>query len=281
MRFLGIALGLLLAGAVAGAAAAPATVNPASDLAAFHRYFQQRFPRLALADYLNGPYNFNASERSQWKEIMQFPPYAFALQEGHELFDKKFPDGKSYGDCFPHGGIGIAADYPKFDARTGRVVTLGILINQCRAGNGLPKLSLTKGAMAAIESYMTDTSRGKPIAVTIPDDPRALAAYEAGKKYFYSRHGQLNFSCASCHMQSAGMRLRGDTLAPALGLAAIFPIYRSKWGDMGTLVRRFISCDEKVGAAPAKPDSDRYRNLAYFLTYMSNGVPLGGPAARP
>lgn len=282
--------GLLTAALFLGAAAAPApgtaravpaSVNPAQDLASFQAYFKQRFPNIPFAGYVNGPYNFSASERAQWKEIMQFPPYEFALQEGKELFETKFTDGKSYADCFPDGGNGIAQNYPKFDPRSGRVVTLGTLVNQCRTGNGMKPLSLTKGDMAAIESYMADTSRDKPIDIKIPNDPRALAAYEAGKEYFYSRRGQLNFSCASCHVQSAGRQLRGDTLAPALGMAAIFPIYRSKWGDMGTLVRRFIGCNVKVRAQPLKADSDRYRDLAYFLTYMSNGLPLAGPAARP
>lgn len=283
-----MASGLLAMALLLGAAGAPATgksgaaaANPAQDLASFQAYFRQRFPNIPIADYVNGPYNFSASERAQWKDIMQFPPYEFALQEGKQLFETKFPDGKSYADCFPDGGIGIAQDYPKFDPKSGRVVTLGILVNQCRVENGLKPLSLTKGDMAAIESYMADTSRGKPIDIQIPNDPRALAAYEAGKEYFYSRRGQLNFSCASCHVQSASKQLRGDTLAPALGIAAIFPIYRSKWGDMGTLVRRFIGCNEKVRAEPVKADSDRYRDLAYFLTYMSNGLPLAGPAARP
>jgi hypothetical protein len=41
-------------------------------------------------------------------------------------------------------------------------------------------------------------------ALKIPNDPRALAAYQNGEKYFYARRGQLNFSCASCHVQAAG-----------------------------------------------------------------------------
>lgn len=281
MRMLFAVLGLLLLPHLAQAATPSTSVDPAADLKAFQGYFKSRFPDLALKDYVNGPYNFSKSERAQWQQILEFPPYEFALQEGKQLFETEFPDGRTYGSCFPHGGVGIAQTYPKFDANTGKVVTLGIALNDCRKTNGMKPLSLTKGDLAAIETYMADTARGRKIDVTIPDDPRALAAYEAGKKYFYSRRGQLNFSCASCHVQAAGKRLRGNVLAPALGMAAIFPIYRSKWGDMGTLVRRFIGCNRKVKAEPVKADSARYRDLAYFLTYMSNGLPMAAPGARP
>ena len=55
--------------------------------------------------------------------------------------------------------------------------------------------------------------------VVIPDDPRALAAYEAGKEYYYTRRGQLEFACENCHMQSAGILLRADRLSGMLGQA--------------------------------------------------------------
>ena len=43
--------------------------------------------------------------------------------------------------------------------------------------------------MAALTAYMAYTSRGKPFDIKIPDDPRALAAYENGKEYFYPAAG--------------------------------------------------------------------------------------------
>ncbi|MDD2876086.1 MAG: sulfur oxidation c-type cytochrome SoxA [Acidiphilium sp.] len=278
MRLAFIALALTVSAPLAQAASQP---DPAADMKAFQGYFLKQFPKLPLAAYVNGPYNFSKSESDQWKQIMEFPPYQFAVDDGKKLFETKFPDGKTYASCFPNGGIGIAQNYPMFDAKTGKVVTLGIAINRCRVANGQKKLKLTVGPLADISAYMTSTSDGKPINVVIPHNPKALAAYEAGKEYFYTRRGQLNFSCASCHVQAAGMHLRGDVLSPALGLTAAFPLYRSSWGDMGTLVRRFIGCNQKVKSEPSKPDSTAYRDLAYFMTYMDNGLPESGPGARP
>ena len=271
---------LALAAAFAGGAA-PTPSSPAADQAAFARFFKERFPTVTQADFGNGPYAVNAPMRKQWEEIMEFPPYDFALDEGKTAFESKFANGKSYGDCFANGGIGIRQDFPYFDPKTGDIVTLDLAINRCREGNGEKPLGYQTGMMASITAYMAETSRGKPFDIKIPDDPRALAAYDEGKKYFYSRRGQLNFSCASCHVGASGQRLRGDILAPALGILAAFPIYRSDWGSMGTIDRRFTSCSSQMRSEPLPPQDPVYRKLEYFLSYMSNGIPISGPGTRP
>ena len=117
--------------------------------------------------------------------------------------------------------------------------------------------------------------------IKIPNDPRALAAYENGKRYFYTRRGQLNFSCASCHVQSPGEHLRAEILAPALGILNAMPIYRSEWSGMGTTSRRFVTCNSQTRAVPLEPQSDQYRDLEYYLSYLGNGLPISGPGARP
>ncbi|MGD9170291.1 MAG: sulfur oxidation c-type cytochrome SoxA, partial [Candidatus Thiodiazotropha sp.] len=147
--------------------------------------------------------------------------------------------------------------------------------------NGEKPMKYKKGPINNILSYIAYESRGQITNVEIPsDDPRALKAYEEGKKFYYTRRGQLNFSCAHCHLQNAGMILRTETLSPAQGHTTHFPVYRSKWGTVGTLHRRFTGCNKQVRAKPFEAHGDEYRNLEYFLTYMSNGLPLNGPGAR-
>lgn len=274
------ALGLVCALAAASAWA-DERVDPNADRVAFARHFREAFPAVKLEEFGNGPYAVNAAMRKQWEEIMQFPPYEFALDEGRAEFARKFANGTSYADCFPNRGVGIRQDYPHFDRKTGEVVTLALAINACRVANGEKRLDLETGLMASITAYMAESSRGKPFDIKIPDDKRALAAYADGKRYFYTRRGQLNFSCASCHVTAAGLRLRGDILAPAYGILGSFPIYRSEWGSMGTIGRRFTSCSLQMRSEPLAPDDPSYRNLEYFLSYMSNGVPITGPGARP
>ncbi len=159
-------------------------------------------------------------------------------------------------------------------------MTLEWAINRCRERNGEKRLRYGRGALAQISAYLAYLSRGKLTNVVIPDDPRALAAYEDGKRFYYSKRGQLNFSCANCHIHSGGMMIRADLLSPALGQTSHWPVYRKRWGSIGTLQRRYRGCNGQVRAAGFKLQGREYRNLEYFHTYMSNGIPLNGPGGR-
>lgn len=280
MRLLLIPLTALLL-ATAHAAAVADDIDPAIEARAFQNYFFKKFPDVKPEDFVNGPYALNEDMRRQWEEKEQFPPYEFSLEAGKELFAKPFPNGKHYADCFPDQGIGIRQNYPRFDERSGKVITLELALNQCREANGEAPISYVGDDMAALTAYMAFTSRGKPLDIKVPDDPRAREAYESGKRYFYTRRGQLNFSCATCHVQNPGERLRAEVLAPALGILNAMPIYRSEWGGMGTISRRFITCNSQVRGVPLEPQSDEYRDLEYFLSYVSNGLPISGPGSRP
>ncbi len=275
------ALALAALAFTAAPSVAAETPDPTADAKAFQNYFTQKFPKLKLEDFVNGPYSMNEDMHKQWEEKEQFPPYDFSLDLGKEMFSKPFKNGKSYADCFPNGGIGIRQDYPIFDPKEGKVVTLELALNRCREANGEAPFSYVKDEMAALTAYMAFTSRGKPFDIKIPNDPRALEAYQNGKRYFYTRRGQLNFSCASCHVQNPGERIRAEILAPALGILNAMPIYRSEWGGMGTISRRFTTCNSQIRGVPLDPQADEYRDLEYYLSYVSNGLPISGPGARP
>lgn len=260
---------------------AVALASPEADRQAFSDYYTKKFSETPLEDFVNGIYSIDSKSREQWEEIEEFPPYEIDIDKGKELFETAFANGKTYGSCFDNEGIGVRQNYPHWDKDKGQVMTLELAINQCREANGEKPLKYKKGALAAISAYMAYTSRGKPIAVTVPeDDAGAMAAYEDGKQFFYTKRGQLNFSCADCHMGNSGNYVRADRLSPALGHASHFPVYRSKWGELGTLHRRFGGCNANIRAKPFKAQGKEYRNLEYFLTYMSNGLEFNGPGAR-
>ena len=274
-----IAISLTVGAALlAGAQLAQAT--PEQDKAAFQAYFAKRFPSVPFNDYVNGVYSLDKGSREQWEEIEEFPPYELDLSEGETLFNTPFKNGKSYADCFENGGIGIRQNYPYFDTKAGKVKTLEMEINECREANGEKPYKWKRGKIASVSAYMASTSRGKTINIVIPDDPRALAAYEDGKRHYYAKRGQLNFSCANCHVNGAGQKVRADMLSPGLGHPSHFPVYRSKWGNLGTLHRRYAGCNKQVRAKPFKAQSTEYANLEYFHTFMSNGLTINGPGAR-
>ena len=269
-----LVLGLL------GSVTLPVQASPEQDLKDFRAYFTKRFPDTPVNDFVNGVYSIDAASREQWEEIEEFPPYELNIEKGETLFNTPFANGKSYADCFDNGGIGIAHRYPFFDQESGQVITLEGSINACRAANGEKPLGWSKGAIADVSAYMHYTSRGQVINVVVPDNPGAMAAYERGKNHFYAKRGQLNMACADCHVYYSGNKIRADLLSPALGHTSGFPVYRSKWGGMGTLHRRYGGCNKQVRAKPHKSQSDEYKALEYFHTYMSNGLEINGPSAR-
>jgi sulfur-oxidizing protein SoxA len=268
---------LTLAGGIAFSTQA---ATPDEDLTAFKTFFEQRFPGVPMEEYVNGVYSIDPVGRENWEAIEEFPPYEPFIDEGQAMWETPFANGKTYKDCFPDGPA-IQAKFPYWDKQQSKVITLPLALNQCREANGEKPLKYKKGPINDILAYIAFQSRGQVTNVVIPaDDPKALEAYEAGKKFFYTRRGQLNFSCATCHVQNAGMKIRADVLSPALGHTTHWPVYRSKWGTVGTLHRRFTGCNKQVRAKPFKAQGEEYRNLEYFLTYMSNGLELNGPGAR-
>jgi len=255
--------------------------GPEEDRQHMVDYYQQHYPDMDIQEFADGLYAFEQSAREQWLELEDFPPYEPAIDEGREFFSAPFANGKSYADCFENDGIGVRQNYPFFDNDVGAVITIELAINQCREKNGAEPLNYRAHELVAISAYMAYTSRGNMIEVSVPaNNPQALMAYEAGKQFFYSRRGQLDFACSGCHVQSFGLTIRADPLSPAVGQATHWPAYRTVWGDLVTLHRRFQECNFLVRSRPLEEQSIEYRNLEYFLSYMSNGLRLNGPSSR-
>ncbi len=202
------AAGLFLA--LAQPAATADSINPQADFKAFRDYFTQRFPNVPLNDFVNGPYSMDADLRKQWEAIEDFPPYQFAVEKGQEMFATPFKNGKTYGDCFPDKGIGIRQNYPYFDEKAGEVVTLELALNRCRQANGEQAFSYIKDDMAALTAYMAFTSRGKPFAIKIPNDPRALAAYRERRDDISIHAGANSIS----PVQAATYKVQASISAP-------------------------------------------------------------------
>jgi sulfur-oxidizing protein SoxA len=259
----------------------PAFADPEADREAFVAFYESRFDDVPFEEFANGIYAIDADARTQWQDIEQFPPYEFTIDEGRALWFEPFDNGKSYADCFD-GPVGnIRPAYPRWDPDRKQVLTVELAINHCRQSSGLAALEYGSDEIIAIAAYLAYEARGQRVDIEVPkDDPGALAAYEDGKRFYYTKRGQLNFACYDCHVVSAGQYVRADRLSASLGHPTHFPVYRSKLGGMISLHGRFAGCVRDVRARPFALQSEEFRNLEYFLTYMSNGLLWNGPGAR-
>ncbi len=230
-------------------------------------------------EFRYGSYAYDKGGRSQYDEVMEMPPFEDNIDAGKALYEKKFANGKTFKSCFPDPAI--AGEYPKFDDKKGAVVTLTLAINDCLKANGEKPWKLKKGKMADLEAYFASasTEAGKKVHIVIQSEA-AAKAYEAGKKAYYSQRGYLKLSCATCHVQGTGKRVRNEYMSPLLGHTTHFPVYRLKWQGLGTLERRIEGCNKDEGEKPHKVGSPWMSNVLYFMAYMSNEMPIDGPAIR-
>jgi len=249
------------------------------DIRRFRSFFSNKFPNSDLGEFKDGVYAIDPATREQWLEIEEFPPYELAIDEGIEFFETPFTNGKSYADCFENKGESVRQNYPYFDIKSSQVITLELAINQCRESNGEKPLEYGQGELVAISSYMANSSRGLVFDIKVPNE-MAYKAYMNGKQFFYSKRGQLNFSCADCHLKIAGSSLRADRLSPAIGHPTGMPVYRSAWGELGSIGHRYRECNKNIRAKPLAYQSEAYRNLEYYQTLMSNGLVVNGPSSR-
>ena len=236
---------------------------------------QERLPGVPLADYALGAAAFDPALRAEVEAHAN--DGAAVAQSGKALWEKRFRNGRSFANCFPNGGRRIAALYPLYDARLKRVVTLETAINQCLRTHGEALLDPQEAPMARITAYLRTLSNGQKMAVRVP--AAAQERFEQGQRMYFTRMGQRNYACASCHVIGAG-RYFGDTpLSPAIGQATHWPVIRD--GAPLTLHMRMRECLELMGAAPFPAGSDELTHLEYFLASLSSGLPLRANVWRP
>ena len=259
--------------------AATAHASPESDRQELIKYYTTKYPNVKLEDYVYGALAFDADSKAQYDAIMEFPPYESEIEKGRKMWETPLKSGKTYAQCMPNGGKNIAGHYPKFDQAKGKVVTLDNVINDCRVANGEQAYKVDDAkTMGLLMAYMRTLSDGMLANVKV-EGPKATAAYEDGKKTFYSRKGQLNFACASCHVQNGGNRLRSELISPAIGHTVHWPVFRG--GDnLVTLQKRYQGCLKSVRAVSPPADSETLNNLEYFHSAMSNGLPLKASVFR-
>jgi sulfur-oxidizing protein SoxA len=186
---------------------------------------------------------------------------------------------KSCASC--HGAVtsmaGVASHYPKFDPTTGKFLNLELRINQCRTERQhAPPLAYESNELLALTALLTRQSRGLARIVIIGGAVKPL--FEAGRRLFMTRQGQLNLACSQCHDENWGKRLRGDIISQ--GQTDGWPAYRLEWQTLGSLHRRLRACNLGVRAQVLDFGAPEYLALELYLAWRGAQLAIESPGVR-
>ena len=208
-------------------------------------------------------------------------PGMLAAEEGEQIWNTvEGTAGKSCASC--HGDAaesmkGVAAHYPKWDADAKRPINIELQINKCREENmGAEPYAFDKGGQKPLTVYIKHQSLGEPVSVDLSQG-ELQSWWEKGKEVYYTRTGQLNLSCASCHEVNMGKMIRADHLSQ--GQVNGFPTYRLKSG-LTSVHNRFRGCIRDTRGTQPKAFSDELMALEVYVTWRGTGLSVETPAVR-
>lgn len=172
---------------------------------------------------------------------------------------------------------GVAARLPALDAASGRLMNLEGRINACRVSRqGAPAFAYESQELLGLTAFISLHSRGR--ARTVAIDGAAAPYFEAGRRFYQARQGQMNLACGQCHDDNVGRKLRGDTISQ--GQTHGWPAYRLDWQAMGSLQRRLRACSLGVRAEVLDYGAPEYLALELYLAWRGGSLPLESPGVR-
>jgi sulfur-oxidizing protein SoxA len=208
-------------------------------------------------------------------------PSFTAVEQGEELWSTVEGEaGKSCASCHNDASEsmkGVRASMPKWSDKLGKPHTLETRINACRTENMKAEAWKWEAPnMLAMTAYVGLQSRGMPVTVQTDGPMKEWA--DKGKELYYTRVGQLDMACSNCHEDNYGKMIRADHLSQ--GQINGFPVYRLKWGGLGSIHRRFSGCMKNIRATPYKRGSDEFIALELYLASRGSGLAVETPAVR-
>jgi sulfur-oxidizing protein SoxA len=226
-------------------------------------------------------YLFMSAETRALQEDDFLNPGFFAIDQGKALWAKaEGAQGKSCASCHQDAEktmVGIAARYPEYDRKLGRVMDLETRINQERMDKmGTSGWDWESPELLAMTAYLSLQSRGMPVNVSV--DGPAAPYFAAGRAFYQQKRGQLNLACSDCHEDRSGQYLRGDVISQ--GQVNAFPIYRLLWDALGSRQRMFVWCNRSVRAEPYAQGAPDYMALELYVAWRGRGLAIEAPGVR-
>ncbi len=232
-------------------------------------------------DMLYSGWHFRSDE-TQALQADDFENPAFvAVDQALDQFETvEGTEDKSCASCHEGGAeefAGLRAGLPRWNADTGKPETLENIINECRTGRmGADAWKWEAPEMVNMTALIGLQSRGMP--VNVQTDGEMSPWFEKGKELYYTRVGQLDMACSNCHEDNYGRMIRADHLSQ--GQVNGFPVYRLKWGGLGSIHRRFKGCMENIRATPYKRGSDEFIALELYVAARGAGLSVETPSVR-
>lgn len=189
------------------------------------------------------------------------------------------PEGQSCASCHqdPESMRGVRPVYPKWDEARGEVQTLEMQVNECLTEQMSAEAWEWDGNdMKNMTALLASVSRGMPIDVAI--DGPVQSIWEQGREIYYTRYGQLELSCASCHEQNYDNLIRADHLSQ--GHTNGFPVYRFNTTSLVSQHNRFRGCIRDTRAETFPMGSEEFIALELYVASRGNGLSVEGPAVR-
>mgnify|MGYP000253524948 CR=1 FL=1 len=229
-------------------------------------------------DEIFSGWTFRADEtQSLQMDDFDNPSFVF-VDQAIDVYDAvDGSEGKACSSC--HEDVeefaGLSATMPRM--KDGKLQTLTEQVNTCRTERmGAEPWKYSGGKMAGMTALISLQSRGMPVNVSIDGD--AAPYWEKGKEVYYTRVGQLDMACSSCHEDNYGNMIRADHLSQ--GQINGFPTYRLKNAKLNTTHARFKGCMKNIRATPFKEGGDEFKALELYVMSRGNGLSVESPSVR-
>lgn len=233
-----------------------------------------------LSEIISG-YEFrNAETKALQDEDFDNPGFLWVDIGAEQWTMRDGSEQKACADC--HGDAAdsmktAGAEFPKWNEALKQPVTMEGQINHCRKERmGAGEWKWDSDELLGMTAFVKHQARGVPVNVQV--DGPMQPVFEQGKEIYYTRNGQLDLACASCHESNYGKYIRADFLSQ--GQSNGFPTYRLKWQKMGSLHRRFKGCMEDVRAEAFKVGGPEFTALELYLAWRGQGLPVETPSVR-
>jgi len=216
------------------------------------------------------PFEEAMRQRQMYLETFGVLPGELFVEEGKELFFRKGPSGQTLEACdFGKGpGVleGVYAILPRYFPDTGRVEDLETRVYTCmQRVQGFKPEEIKRDEVKAITTYIASFSSKAKIQV-VPKHPAELAMYNLGRELWYQRAGARDMSCAVCHEQNAGKRVRlSPVRSPKEGLGNEWPAYRFEADKLYTMEDRIAFCYDSIAIPAPEFYSEPYIALTLYM----------------